>query len=65
MKKNKILFDLGPNDLFIEKNDKGIDYIFNPGPFTSLLRDAYANPDDNYVLIIEEINNQFKNYLYL
>lgn len=33
-----------------------ITYQFVPGPFTEILRDAYADPDHTYFLIIEEIN---------
>lgn len=33
-----------------------INYTFTPGPFTQILRKAYQNPDNNYALIIEEIN---------
>lgn len=36
--------------------DGQISYKFTPGPFTSILRDAYENPEEDYVLIIEEIN---------
>ena len=36
--------------------DGQISYKFTPGPFTSILRDAYADPEGDYVLIIEEIN---------
>lgn len=36
--------------------DKQVTYEFVPGPFTNILREAYANPQDEYVLIIEEIN---------
>lgn len=40
---------------FDEKQSK-IDYFFNPGPFTNILKKAYTNPDKPYYLIIEEIN---------
>lgn len=33
-----------------------VSYRFTPGPFTSILRDAYNDPDNEYILIIEEIN---------
>ena len=33
-----------------------VTYKFSPGPFTSILRDAYLNPTQKYILIIEEIN---------
>lgn len=37
-------------------NDFHISYPFVPGPFTEILRDAHKDPDNNYFLIIEEIN---------
>lgn len=33
-----------------------VSYKFTPGPFTSILKDAYQNPSKEYILIIEEIN---------
>lgn len=36
--------------------DKQVTYEFSPGPFTTILRDAYRNPKGEYILIIEEIN---------
>ncbi len=36
--------------------DKQVTYEFTPGPFTTVIRDAYRNPDKEYVLVIEEIN---------
>lgn len=33
-----------------------VSYKFTPGPFTTILKDAYQNPDKEYILIIEEIN---------
>lgn len=33
-----------------------VSYSFTPGPFTSLLKKAYLNPDTEYFLVIEEIN---------
>lgn len=33
-----------------------VTYKFSPGPFTSILRDAYLNPTRKFILIIEEIN---------
>ncbi len=33
-----------------------VSYSFIPGPFTSLLKKAYLNPDTEYFLLIEEIN---------
>lgn len=37
-------------------SDKQVTYEFVPGPFTTILREAYRNPKQEYVLIIEEIN---------
>lgn len=37
-------------------NDGQVSYEFTAGPFTNILKDAYENPDKEYVLIIEEIN---------
>ena len=31
-------------------------YVFTPGPFTTILKEAYWNPEKKYYLIIEEIN---------
>lgn len=36
--------------------DGNITYQFVPGPFTEILRDAYADQEHTYFLIIEEIN---------
>ncbi len=36
--------------------DGQVSYIFTAGPFTNVLADAYANPQEEYILIIEEIN---------
>ena len=36
--------------------DKSVTYEFVPGPFTNILKKAYENPAQEYVLIIEEIN---------
>lgn len=33
-----------------------VEYIFNPGPFTLALIQAYKNPEENVALIVEEIN---------
>lgn len=33
-----------------------VEYIFNPGPFTLVLIQAYKNPEENVALIVEEIN---------
>ncbi len=40
----------------VDPVDKMVTYEFTPGPFTSILRAAYLNPCQKYVLIIEEIN---------
>ena len=38
-------------------NDDGsVSYVFNPGPFTKLMKKAYNNPDELFYLIIEEVN---------
>ena len=38
-------------------DDEGlVTYKFMPGPFTTIMRDAYRNPTQEYILIIEEIN---------
>lgn len=36
--------------------DGQVSYKFTPGPFTTILRDAYWHPSSKYLLIIEEIN---------
>jgi hypothetical protein len=36
--------------------DRPLDYIYSAGPFTALLKDAFANPSEKYYLVIEEIN---------
>ena len=36
--------------------DDQMEYKFTPGPFTLILKEAYQNPDQKYILIIEEIN---------
>jgi hypothetical protein len=33
-----------------------VSYKFTPGPFTTILHDAYWHPDKEYLLVIEEIN---------
>lgn len=40
----------------VDPVDKQVTYEFTPGPFTNILRAAYINPQQKYVLIIEEIN---------
>lgn len=35
---------------------KNVSYEFTPGPFTTILKDAYTNPMVEHFLIIEEIN---------
>ena len=38
-------------------DDQGlVTYRYTPGPFTTILRDAYADPTHKYILVIEEIN---------
>lgn len=36
--------------------EKQVTYEFTPGPFTTILYNAYHNPMQKYILIIEEIN---------
>lgn len=36
--------------------DGQVGYMFTAGPFTNIMADAYANPQEEYILIIEEIN---------
>lgn len=36
--------------------DNNISYVFTPGPFTTLVKKAYQNPDKMYFLVIEEVN---------
>lgn len=36
--------------------DGQVSYKFTAGPFTNILQDAYTHPEDEYILIIEEIN---------
>lgn len=36
--------------------EKQVTYEFTPGPFTTILRDAYMHPMREYTLIIEEVN---------
>jgi len=36
--------------------DKPLDYVYSPGPFTELLKEAFGHPTEKYYLIIEEIN---------
>lgn len=33
-----------------------VSYKFTPGPFTNILNDAYTHPQEEFILIIEEIN---------
>ncbi len=39
-----------------KQNENQVTYEFTPGPFTTILRDAYLNPAQEYILIIEELN---------
>lgn len=36
--------------------EKQVTYEFTPGPFTTILRDAYMHPMREYILIVEEVN---------
>lgn len=36
--------------------NKNVSYEFTPGPFTTILKDAYRNPMIEYFLVIEEVN---------
>ena len=36
--------------------EKQVTYEFTPGPFTTILKDAYTHPTCEYILIIEEVN---------
>ena len=36
--------------------DKQVTYEFTPGPFTLILKKAYRDPENEYILVIEEIN---------
>ena len=38
------------------KGDEMITYEFTPGPFTRIMKKAYEDPENEYYLIIEEIN---------
>ncbi|MCK9479270.1 MAG: AAA family ATPase [Firmicutes bacterium] len=40
----------------VDSVDKQVTYEFTPGPFTTILCNAYRNPMSKYILIIEEIN---------
>lgn len=37
-------------------NGEHIKYCFEPGPFTRILKNAIESPEDNFYLVIEEIN---------
>ena len=37
-------------------NGNQVTYEFTPGPFTVILKDAYTHPQENYILVIEELN---------
>ena len=36
--------------------DGSVNYEFTPGPFTNLVKKAYWNPENEYYLVIEEVN---------
>lgn len=36
--------------------DGKVSYVFEPGPFTKMLKKAYSDPEHMYYLVIEEIN---------
>ena len=36
--------------------DKQVTYEFTPGPFTTIIDDAYHHPKEEFILVIEEIN---------
>lgn len=38
------------------EGNKNVSYEFTPGPFTTILKDAYTNPMVEHFLVIEEIN---------
>ena len=40
----------------VVSGDGQVSYEFTAGPFTNILKDAYNNPETEYILIIEEIN---------
>lgn len=39
-----------------KENDKQVTYEFTPGPFTTILENAYTHPEKLFILIIEELN---------
>lgn len=39
-----------------QSKDGNVSYDFIPGPFTKIVNDAYRNPKQKYILVIEEIN---------
>lgn len=40
----------------VVSGDGQVSYEFTAGPFTNILRDAYLDPESEYILVIEEIN---------
>lgn len=40
----------------VVSGDGQVSYEFTAGPFTNILREAYLNPNQEYILVIEEIN---------
>ena len=39
-----------------QSKDGNVSYDFIPGPFTKIVNDAYRNPNQKFILVIEEIN---------
>lgn len=39
-----------------KNNNNQVTYEFTPGPFTTILQNAYASPEQPFILIIEELN---------
>ena len=40
----------------VVEGDGQVSYQFTAGPFTNILKDAYRNPAEEFILVIEEIN---------
>ena len=44
-------------EVCVDTNEHSVvEYKFNPGPFTEIIRRSYLNPDEEFFLVIEEIN---------